>query len=95
MFAYHGYESLIDPHLYKADHCCFSLLRVMTSYSSVFSSLGSQLKNTRIVFLDLELTYISICFGGLIMHPALKNVDRPSSMTLAVCKKICNKAFIA
>ena len=64
MFAYHGYESLIDPHLNKADHCCPLLSRAMAPcYSS--------LKNTGTVFLDLELTYISI-FLWLSAHPALK-----------------------
>ena len=71
MFAYHGYESLIDPRPYKADHFCLSLSRAMASCSSVFSCLASQLKNTGIVFLDLELTYISPLFCGL-AHPALK-----------------------
>ena len=44
MFAYHGYENLIDPRLYKADHsihCCLSLSRALASCSLVFSSLAS------------------------------------------------------
>ena len=29
MFVFHGYESPIDPRLYKADHCCFLLVIVV------------------------------------------------------------------
>ena len=45
MFAYHGYENLIDPRLYKADHSIhwfLSLSRALASCSfMVFSSLAS------------------------------------------------------
>ena len=33
MFVYHVYESVIDPCLHKADHCCLSLSRSMAPCS--------------------------------------------------------------
>ena len=41
MFAvYHGYESLIDPRVYKAIRCRLSVSRVMAVLAVAFSSLA-------------------------------------------------------
>ena len=51
MFVYHGYESLIGPRPYKADHCCPSLPRAMACRSCLLAlRVASYLKKTGIVF---------------------------------------------